>query len=97
MAFIIGFYEVDRVYGGGEEGGWWYDTGDLTRAFRLIKNEDDAYAACRRANHLLTFFQDKNRQIRPVSSVIYSGGRFEANVFENALPTHYPEERPHYE
>ena len=97
MAYSIGFYEIDRQFGGGEEGGWWYDTGTLNRAFRVVKNEDKAYETARRANHLIRFFQDKNRQVRDVSSVIYSGGRFSAYVFEDALPACFPEERPHYE
>ena len=29
MRYIIALYEIDRAYGGGEEGGWWFDTGEL--------------------------------------------------------------------
>jgi len=95
--FILGFYEDDRAFGGPEEGGCWYDTGELVRAFGSERNEDAAYARCRRANHLLRFFQDKNRNVRSTGSMAYSGGQFSARVFKNALPAFFPEERPHYE
>ena len=30
--YVVAFYEIDRRYGGPEEGGWWYDCGALLRA-----------------------------------------------------------------
>lgn len=97
MAFTLAFYEVDRQYGGSEEGGWWFASGTLERTFKVVKNENEAYRLCRRANDLLRLFQDKNRRIRPVSSVAYSGGRFACEVYDGAVPAFYPEERPRYE
>lgn len=32
MRSIVAFYEVDREYGGPEEGGWHYNTGRFVRA-----------------------------------------------------------------
>ena len=92
--FVLAFYEVDRAYGGPEEGGWWFDTGQLVRILALFKDEERAYAAARRANQLLEYLQ---RHRRPVGSVIYSGGRHEVAVFENFAPPSYPETRPRYE
>lgn len=91
---IVAFYEQDRVYGGPEEGGWWYDTGDLARPFRMARSQDEAYRLARRANHLLTLVQ---RRQRSVGSAIYDGGRFGAYVFVNELPAFFPPERPRYE
>lgn len=93
-SFVVAFYEIDRCYGGPEEGGWWFDTGELVRTVKVFHNEDDAFAWARAANYWLRFFQ---RNVRSVGSVIYDGGRYEARVFENTAPQRYPEYRPHYE
>jgi hypothetical protein len=92
--YVIGFYELDREYGGPEEGGWWYDTGELVRPFAIVRNYDQANAKCRRANKLLDHIQ---RHKRSTGSVAYRGGRYAAMVFEDNLPKHHPQERPHYE
>lgn len=94
MTYILALYEVDRAYGGPEEGGWWYDTGDLQRVLRVFPTEERAYAAARRCNGWLDKLQ---RHCRDVSSVIYDGGRYAAQVFERNAPDHYPVVRPHYE
>lgn len=90
------FYECDRAYGGGEEGGWWYDCGEQIKPLRLrLVNETEAYKLCRRANNLLNHLRPPDVQI---SSVNYMGGHFEAQVHPSGLaPTHYPQYRPHYE
>jgi len=92
--YLVAFYEIDRAYGGSEEGGWWYDTGTLVRVFKTTKSEEHAYSIAARANALLHMLQ---RGKRSVSSVIYSGGRYRAQVYENAAPAAYPETRPYYE
>jgi len=92
--YTVAFYEIDREYGGGEEGGWWYDTGTLKRLFKVCKSESAAYAAADRANRLLDHLQ---RRGRSVSSILYAGGRFHAQVYEGSPPDHYPESRPYYE
>lgn len=92
--YVLAFYEIDKAYGGPEEGGWWYDTGRLVRIARTFKSEERAYRAARRANSLLDRLQWK---LRPVSSVAYDGGRFSASVYKDVAPNHYPEHRPHYE
>lgn len=93
-SFLLAFYELDRAYGGPEEGEWWYNTGRLVRVFRVFKNEDMAYAAARRANRLLDHLQ---RHHRPVGSIIYNGGRHTVDVHVDFAPATYPEERPRYE
>lgn len=35
MRSILAFYEIDRIYGGPEEGGWWYDSGTFVRAITI--------------------------------------------------------------
>lgn len=92
--FIVAFYEVDRAYGGSEEGGWWYDTGELVRLLALFHSENAAIRAAARANRLLDLVQ--RGQPREVS-VLYAGGRFRACVFEGQAPAHFPQVRPRYE
>jgi hypothetical protein len=92
--FVLAFYEIDREYGGAEEGGWWYDTGRLVRSFKLVRNEEKAVQTMDRANRLLKRLQ---RNKRSESSVIYSGGRHRVYVFADTAPRRFPEERPYYE
>ena len=94
MSYVIAFYEIDKAYGGSEEGGWWFNTGTLVRVFAVRRTEASAFAVARRANALLTRLQGSKRS---VGSVLYDGGRHEAHVYENTAPAHFPESRPHYE
>lgn len=92
--YTIAFYEIDRQYGGPEEGGWWYNSGNLERVITTELNEDKAYALCRRANHLLDMLQKRRTSIY---SVTYNGGRYEAQCYNGNAPSYYPTIRPHYE
>lgn len=91
--YTVAFYEVDRAYGGPEEGGWWFDTGRCERIARAFKSEDAAYTFARRANHILSVVQ---RCARSINSVAYDGGRYCAYVYEDLPPPFFPETRPHY-
>lgn len=93
-AFIVSVYLVDQAYGGPEEGGWWYETGELVRMVRIFKNEKSAYRFCVRLNDRLRATLNKGR--REISSVL-SDGRYAADVHEDRAPEHYPAQRPHYE
>lgn len=108
IRYIVAFYDVDRAYGGPEEGGWWYDTGALVRISRVFSNEDSAYTYCRRANDLLHFIRWRKRgralpmaraaqRDRPSISHTNSEGRIHAEVHEDFAPQGYPNGRPHYE
>ncbi len=92
--YVVALYEIDRAYGGPEEGGWWYDCGELRRVLRVVPGADAAYDLAARANRLMERLQ---RGKRDVGSVIYAGGRYAAEVFEETAPRAFPETRPHYE
>lgn len=94
MRYVLAFYEVDRAYGGPEEGGWWYDTGRLERPFRIVTGESRAIKLAARANTLLEQLQ---RTKRCIGSVAYQGGRHRVLPFENAAPHQFPETAPRYE
>ena len=94
MTYVLAVYEIDQAYGGPEEGGWWYSTGQLIRVLGVRRNEDDAYALARRLNGWMDKMQS---HLRPVSSMAYDGGRYQVEVHEDIPPPHYPQTRPHYE
>ena len=92
--YVVALYEIDRCHGGPEEGGWWYDCGELRRVLRVAASEDAAHAAAARANRLL----DRLQRCKPgVSSLAYGGGRHRACVFARTAPQWFPEARPRYE
>jgi hypothetical protein len=92
--YFAGFYRVDMAYGGPEEGGWYYDVGQLERPLKVFPSEEAAYEFANRANRLLDHLQ---RHKRPVSSAAYDGDRHYVEVYPDALPAYYPTETPHYE
>lgn len=94
MTYVVAVYMVDRAYGGSEEGGWWYNTGDLVRTVKVFRNESKAINYCRRFNEILD--NTLNRGRRPISSVL-STGRYAAEMWDDHAPKHYPECRPYYE
>lgn len=93
MRYVVALYEVDLAFGGPEEGGWWYQTGRLTRLLRLCPTEACAVAVAARANALLERLQ---RHRRPVSSAAYGGGRYAAIVHERIAPERFPATQPRY-
>lgn len=93
MRYIIALYEIDRAYGGPEEGDWFFDSGELVRLLALAPTEARALHLAERANRLLARLQ---RHRRPVSSVAYEGGRHTAIVYEWTAPAVFPEVRPQY-
>lgn len=92
--YVIALYEMDRHYGGPEEGGWWYDAGDLVRVLRVEAREDVALARAARANRLLARLQ---RGRHDVGSMAYAGGLHAAEVFPDTAPRSFPETPPRYE
>jgi len=92
--YVVAVYLCDRAYGGPDEGGWWYDTGEMVRIIRTFKDEERAASHAARMNRLLDATINNGR--REISSVL-SDGRYYAEVHENIAPHHYPERRPHYE
>jgi len=107
QTYVVAVYNVGQCYGGPEEGGWWYDAGTLIRAVRVFRDEDAAYAYCRRLNHKLGRGVDG---LHPESEWGLNGRRgnyppsstradefLSAEVYENTAPLGFPDRRPHYE
>ena len=96
LRYSVAVYEVDRAYGGPEEGGWWYDCGDLVRVAKRFRSEDDAWDYCNRLNEKL-YSRMEHYGIRSSSSAAYSGGEYRAKVYESAAPESFPVERPYWD
>lgn len=94
---IVAVYHMEQAYGGPEEGGWWYDTGQLARIVRIFRNEDKAYEFCRRLNHKLSSRLIGPNQGRREYTSVLSDGVYRAQVWVDNPPQYFPEERPHYE
>ena len=85
--FYVNVYEVDRAYGGPEEGGWWYDSGECIHT-ETYSSKEDALAA-----------QDVLAEKYPRTGCRYSvlyGEDYDVFI-ESAPGTFFPLEIPYYE
>ena len=92
--YVVALYEIDLVFGGPEEGGWWVETGRLARCLRVCPTVARAVALAGRANRLLAGLQ---RHHRPVSSAVYAGGRHAAWGHAGSAPASFPTTMSRYE
>jgi len=94
-AFIgkfVNVYLTDRAFGGPEEGGWWYDTGEAIQSTQFATAEE----AERALNTLRAWCEGENKERRSDTSSVLSEGRYAARI-EEGPAADYPATRPHYE
>lgn len=93
--YSVAIYNEQLAYGGPEEGGWWYDAGEIVaRPVRYFRDEEQAFAYARRINrHLHNLINDRKRYRY---SDVNSDGRIVADVHAGHPPQFYPQERPRY-
>lgn len=91
-------YLHDQAYGGSEEGGWWFDTYQLSRDHARLNRSFWLETSARRyAQRLETVLADLNAGRRGVTSVL-SEGVYDFLLIEKEVPAEfYPHQRPHYE
>jgi hypothetical protein len=90
--WYVNVYEVDRAYGGPEEGSWYYDTGDpVHEATETYFTEDFAWFRARILGDTEWTYDGLK-----VGSVNYRGGQYRVMVQDHPAKA-YPEETPHYE
>lgn len=100
----IAVYLIQLVYGGAEEGGWYYQSGELCVDPELIAfgsaltegHDDRARQMAAEVQAHLDRDWNTGDHAREISSVL-SAGRFEARVHDAGLPLAFPAERPRYE
>ncbi len=85
-------YVTNRLYGGPEEGGWWYDTGKPIAAIPFMKKW--GVGVENKWNDYLVLTAGWESKFK-LGSVL---GRDNFRVgYEDQFPSDYPKERPHYE
>lgn len=86
--YYVNVYEIDRGYGGPEEGGWWYDCGTpvATVPFDTLR-EAEAFA---------DVMEKRFPHDHSSNSVIYSGGDYSVRI-ERGFAKPYPSRTPRYE
>ena len=97
IVHCIGVYLCNQAFGGREEGGWWYDTGQLVRIVKIFRREEKAWSYVRRLNARLQSRKFGPNEGRREYSSVLSNGEYRAHIYENSCPDYFPSERPHYE
>jgi len=87
---FVNVYLIDRAYGGPEEGGWWYDCGQIIAVYPC-----DTKEAASKLKDWLEKGRYSNEGRRDIGSVLSEG------IFNVVLAwepgENYPRYRPHYE
>jgi len=96
--YYVNLYMLDRAYGGREEGGWWYDTGEpvdcpVNKAFST-REAARQYLQGVYDSGEADFLADWNAGRAPVSSVSCEG-IYDFKIVTDVAP--FPAERPRYE
>lgn len=84
----LNVYDVTRHFGGREEGGWWYNAGELVETVETTEEKCDEVRAQLLEKH-------KGRNVGDIYSVL-GGVLLEVQVDEEP-GANWPAERPHYE
>ena len=94
-------HEVSQAYGGSEEGGWWFDTGEPVKATEWtpisFDDEEKAYAYARMCNDNEHERAKKEEDYEYHSVLSYKSTHYSYGVFDEPVAKAYPEVTPHYE
>ena len=88
--YWVNLYLTDRVYGGPEEGGWYYNAGEAVVSFECTEGDQEELLT--EAHELVEWLNEG----RPQISSVLSEGQYSA-LAEEGPGVSYPEEEPHYE
>lgn len=94
----VNVYEMSQEYGGPEEGGWWYDSGEPVESRRYVCTSATAeeHRQVRQAELDNASEDDGGNKGRPQYS--HSNSRGRASVYvEDHFARFFPKSRPHYE
>jgi len=93
IVYVLVVYLCTRCYGGPEEGGWYFNCGDLVRIIGTYKDEDVARARRNRLQRLIKWSLNKPRTRRERA---VDNGIYEARLCEDFAPVRFPTQRPEY-
>ena len=83
--WVLGVYKTDRLFGGHEEGGWYYDAGQRVKeGKRLYTDKDKADRAA---------FSYNKRFGCTCNSIEYG---ISCRVYYRGTPEYYPQKTPYY-
>lgn len=87
----VAVYELDRYYGGPEEGGWWYNGGTLVHEEIGYPDEDSASARVKELE------SGEFRTTGDLYSVVYRGGAYDVRLIRPgvAVPDRFSEYQPY--
>jgi hypothetical protein len=93
----INVYDIERVYGGPEEGGWWYNTGDPVLSVRLDPKNgyESREELLRRARVIERWLKHTYPTTNRRFSVL--GGEDYDIEIEDHTGRYFPQRRPRYE
>ena len=92
--YYVNEYLCNREFGGPEEGGWWFDTGEFVDCKAMFTTLDEAeeYVGSAEVEEWLERMREDQR---PTDSVLCAGW---TDLFIELAPgAHFPSVRPHYE
>jgi len=90
-------FEVALQYGGPEEGGWYFNSGEPTgQRIGPFAYEDDAFEKCRELNDI-EHKRSEEQQYGYTSVLAHRSEHFEWDVSDEEKAKPFPEYRPHYE
>jgi len=92
---FVNVYNENRAYGGPEEGGWYFDTGELIKVLGPFTGEDRREKANRALARVEKVLEGWNEGAYPPGSVLCSG-YYTVRVSRN-MGESFPQERPRYE
>lgn len=95
--YYVNLYEIDRAYGGPEEGGWWYSCGIFVRSHSFVFTDRiEARDRMELLNRRTDEIANDPRGARANLSSVICEGRLSWCVEEHA-GENFPQERPFYE
>ena len=92
--YVVAIYELDRHYGGAEEGGWWYNTGSLVRVLKIFRDRNKAAAYNARVQHWLDKVVKAGGYRANLSSMAYSGGAYQSRICDETAPKEWSDYQP---
>jgi hypothetical protein len=102
--YWVALYLVDLVYGGPEEGGWWYQGGTLVVSPEAYYDIGGAPAAFVERGDAIAYRERLEPNLaalnagRPPIEATNSVGIYELRLMRaQLLPAHFPDQQPHYE